>query len=118
MHTSLPCMVSIMTSFLAHPHCSPLPLPFQPQITCSNSSALVCYILSSPFSQPSYLHTGPTHLASVCISDPPASYMQLMHYSAQAYLLTTGFVSLAHSTKFTPCFLLLFMFRTASHEHS
>lgn len=32
-----------MTSSLAHPHYLPLPPPLQPQITCSNTSALVCY---------------------------------------------------------------------------
>ena len=33
-----------MTCSLPHPHCSPLPLPLQPHITRSDSSALVCYI--------------------------------------------------------------------------
>ena len=37
-------MVSIVTCSLPHPHRSPLPLPLQPHITCSDSSAHVCYM--------------------------------------------------------------------------
>lgn len=78
MYVSLLCILSITTSSLAHPHCSPLPLPLQPQITCSNSSALVCSILIVSLFSAFLSSHGPNSLG-ICVHFWPPSLLHAAH---------------------------------------
>lgn len=67
-----------MTSSLAHPHYLPLPPPLQPQITCSNTSALVCYILIvSLFS--AFLSSHRPNSLGICVHFWPPSLLHAAH---------------------------------------
>lgn len=118
MYVSLLCILSIMTSSLAHPHCSPLPLPLQPQITCSNSSALVCSILIvSLFS--AFLSSHRPNSLGICVHFWPPSLLHAAHALLCPSLSSDCRLCFPRPLhKIHPLFFIALMFRTASHEHS